>query len=76
MLCTLLGLLAAAFFGVFFGSAGEMEPQLVARIFWGLIALGATCNGLLILQDWGHARHGAGSSSAESLRHRPFDQAG
>lgn len=35
-----LGLLLAALFGIFFGSEGEMEKDIFAMIFWGLIAAG------------------------------------
>ena len=51
MLWTLLGLLLAALFGVFFGSEGEMDPQLFSLIFWGLIAAGVLGNALVILKE-------------------------
>ena len=51
MLWTLLGLLLAALFGVFFGSEGEMDPQLFSWIFWGLIAAGVLGNGLTVLKE-------------------------
>jgi hypothetical protein len=72
MLCTLLGLLFAAFFGVFFGSEGEMPVRLVSLIFWGLIALGASCNGLVILRDWICRRHRSWFCHIKSHLHNPF----
>ena len=51
MLWTLLGLLLAALFGVFFGSEGEMDPQLFSWIFWGLITAGVLGNGLVFLKE-------------------------
>ena len=45
------GLILASFFGMFFGSEGEMDPVLVSVIFWGLIGTGAFLNLLVILRD-------------------------
>ncbi|MCB1831213.1 MAG: hypothetical protein H6964_05305 [Chromatiaceae bacterium] len=45
------GLVLAAFFGMFFGSSGEMDPVLVSYIFWGLIGVGATLHLLVIVRD-------------------------
>ena len=78
MLLTLLGLLFAALFSVFFGSEGEMDAQLFSLIFWGLIATGALGNVLLILYDFVKQRdtdwirhirlhhHGSGCASKAS----------
>ena len=51
MLWTLLGLFLAALFGVFFGSEGEMDPQLFSWVFWGLIAAGGLGKAGGILKD-------------------------
>ena len=51
MLWTLLGLLLAALFGVFFDSEGEIDPQLFSWVFWGLIAAGVLGNGLTVLKN-------------------------
>jgi hypothetical protein len=40
MMYVALGLLLAALFGIFFGSEGEMEKNIFAMIFWGLIEAG------------------------------------
>ncbi|MCP5417008.1 MAG: hypothetical protein H6965_07940 [Chromatiaceae bacterium] len=45
------GLILATFFGVFFGSEGELDPVLVSSIFWGLIGGGVFLNLLVILRD-------------------------
>ena len=48
---TLGGLVLASFFGMFFGSEGEMDALLFSYIFWGLIGSGALLNFLVILRD-------------------------
>lgn len=51
MLFTLLGLVAATLFGVFFGSEGELPKDIQDRVFISLIATGAVLNGLQILYE-------------------------
>ena len=51
MLFTLSGLILATFFGMFFGSEGELDPETFNIIFWGLIGSGAFVNFLAIVRD-------------------------
>lgn len=51
MFFTLLGLVAAMLFGVFFGSEGELPAAVQDSAFLGLIVAGALLNGLQILYD-------------------------
>jgi len=72
MLCNLIGLLLAALFGAFFGSEGEMQAQSVSLIFWGIIVLGAFCNGMLIFRDWLCRKHRLWFCHIRSHWHNPF----
>jgi hypothetical protein len=49
MVFTLLGLISAMLFGVFFGSEGELPEQLQDTVFFGLIVAGATLHALQIV---------------------------
>lgn len=51
MFFTLLGLVAAMFFGVFFGSEGELPKDTQDTVFLSLIVVGALLNGLQILYE-------------------------
>jgi len=51
MIFTLLGLVAAMLFGVFFGSEGELPPELQDRVFFSLIASGATLHAVQIAYE-------------------------
>ena len=48
MIFTMLGLVFAMLFGVFFGSEGDLPPDLQDAVFFGLIAAGATLHALQI----------------------------
>ena len=48
---TLGGLVLATFFGMFFGSEGEMDPGLFDLIFWGFIWGGALLNFLALVKE-------------------------
>jgi hypothetical protein len=49
MFFTLIGLIAAMFFGVFFGSEGKLPADVQETGFLSLIAAGAALNGLQII---------------------------
>ena len=49
MFFTLLGLVCAMLFGVFFGSEGELPAETQDAIFFGLIITGALLNALQIV---------------------------
>lgn len=49
MTFTFLGLVSAMLFGVFFGSEGELPPEIQERIFWGLIISGVALHTLQIV---------------------------
>ena len=51
MIFTILGLISAMLFGVFFGSEGELPKATQDAVFWGLILTGAGLHGLLILYE-------------------------
>jgi len=48
---TVLGLISAMLFGVFFGSDGQLSPDLQDAIFFGLIGSGASLHALQILYE-------------------------
>jgi hypothetical protein len=64
------GLILATFFGMFFGSEGEMDPRLFTYIFWGLIGLGALLHLLVILRDSLCKRESAGVVSRRDIFQR------
>ena len=45
------GLILAAFFGIFFGSEGETDPQVFSAIFWGLIGAGVLVDVLVLVKE-------------------------
>ena len=49
MIFTMIGLVSAMLFGVFFGSEGELPAAIQETVFWSLIFTGATLHGLQIL---------------------------
>lgn len=51
MFFTLLGLVAAMLFGVFFGSDDDLPQDFQDNIFFALILAGALLNGLQILYE-------------------------
>lgn len=51
MIFSILGLVSAMLFGVFFGSRGDLPPATQDTIFWSLIFAGAGLHGVQILVD-------------------------
>ena len=51
MVFTVVGLISAMLFGVFFGSEGELPPEIQDRVFFGLILAGASLHAVQILYD-------------------------
>lgn len=51
MVFTVLGLVLAMLFGVFFGSEGELSPEVQERVFFGLIVAGFTMHAVQILYE-------------------------
>jgi hypothetical protein len=51
MIFTMLDLISAMLFGIFFGSEGELPPELQDSIFFGLISAGATLHALQMLYE-------------------------
>jgi hypothetical protein len=51
MMFTMLGLISAMLFGVFFGSEGQLPPETQDAVFFGLISGGATLHALQILYE-------------------------
>ena len=46
-----VGLILATFFGMFFGSEGEMNEGLFNAIFWGLIGAGVMAEALEVVRE-------------------------
>lgn len=51
MVFTMLGLIAAMLFGVFFGSAGELPAEVQDAVFMALIVGGASLHALQIVYE-------------------------
>ena len=51
MIFTILGLVSAMLFGVFFGSEGELPQETQDAVFWSLILTGVGLHGLQILYE-------------------------
>ena len=51
MVFTFVGLVSAMLFGAFFGSEGELPPDVQDGVFFGLIAAGTTLHALQILYE-------------------------
>jgi len=51
MIFTILGLISAMLFGVFFGSEGELPQETQDAVFWGLILTGVGLHVLQILYE-------------------------
>lgn len=51
MIFTMLGLVSAMLFGVFFGSEGQLPPETQDAVFFGLIIAGVTLHALQILYE-------------------------
>jgi hypothetical protein len=51
MVFTMLGLIAAMLFGVFFGSEGELPAEIQDAVFMSLIAGGASLHTLQIVYE-------------------------
>lgn len=52
MIYTLIGLILAVLFGVFFGSENGMDQTTVSYVFWGLIGACVVGNLIVIFKDW------------------------